>query len=94
MPSESLIRFAGTPTRGLSLTVSCPTCGGVLTFTNGVRRSVEDVGIAGIAILACPKHGSFEVQVHLLRSTVARPKRPSGAQQRRKAKERSQEVHS
>lgn len=82
MPSEPVVGYTGTAAPALKVKVTCPSCGGVLTFDNGVRHTTDGVGLLAIAILSCPTHGSFEVRLQLLRSLPPR-KRPSGAQQRR-----------
>lgn len=88
MAAESLIHFAETPTAALHVRVSCPSCGGRLVFDNGVRHVTDGVGVAAVAILSCPNHGPYEIRMQMMRAPVGKPKRPSGAAQRRARAER------
>ena len=88
MASEPIDVPPGSEARHLTLRVSCPYCDLPLRWENGVRRGLNGVATDALALLKCDSHGRFEIAVRMTRSSITREKRPSGAEQRRRARER------
>lgn len=88
MATEAVDIGTDIPVEAFTFRITCPACDEPLLYENQVRRGQEPVCTEVLAVVRCVRHGRFEVVVRLMRSSVTPDKRPSGAEQRRRARER------